>query len=156
MPAFVVLTSGFGQDQPLLSRYWGSGFLPSNHQGVEFRSQGEPILFVSNPKGIDDKVRRRLLDSVRDLNQLKLDSVVRHRNDCPEPDFKTDSKVELFPGPRSQNARQMPRILARKRSAMFIHFIGDPAAARHRTNIKYRSTATQANSTPKPRLTNRS
>jgi hypothetical protein len=75
LPAFVVLTSGFGQDQPLLSRYWGSGFLPSNHQGVEFRSQGEPILFVSNPKGIDDKVRRRLLDSVRDLNQLKLDSV---------------------------------------------------------------------------------
>ena len=75
LPAFVVLTSGFGQDQPLLSRYWGSGFLPSNHQGVEFRSQGEPILFVSNPKGIDDKVRRRLLDSMRDLNQLKLDAV---------------------------------------------------------------------------------
>ncbi|HTG43369.1 MAG TPA: DUF1501 domain-containing protein [Verrucomicrobiae bacterium] len=75
LPAFVVLTSGFGQDQPLLSRYWASGFLPSNHQGVEFRSQGEPILFVSNPKGIDDKVRRRLLDSVRDLNQLKLDAV---------------------------------------------------------------------------------
>ena len=75
LPAFVVLTSGFGQDQPLLSRYWGSGFLPSNHQGVEFRSQGEPILFVSNPKGIDDKVRRRLLDGVRDLNQLKLEAV---------------------------------------------------------------------------------
>ena len=71
----MVLTSGFGQDQPLLSRYWGSGFLPSNHQGVEFRSQGEPILFVSNPKGMDDKVRRRLLDSVRDLNQLKLDAM---------------------------------------------------------------------------------
>jgi hypothetical protein len=75
LPAFVVLTSGFGQDQPLLTRYWGSGFLPSNHQGVEFRSQGEPILFVSNPKGIDDKVRRRLLDGIRDLNQLKFDSV---------------------------------------------------------------------------------
>jgi|JI9StandDraft_2_1071091.scaffolds.fasta_scaffold41862_2 uncharacterized protein (DUF1501 family) len=75
LPAFVVLTSGFGQDQPLLSRYWGSGFLPSNHQGVEFRSQGEPILFVSNPKGIDSKIRRRLLDGMRDLNQLKLDAV---------------------------------------------------------------------------------
>ena len=75
LPAFVVLTSGFGQDQPLLSRYWGNGFLPSNHQGVEFRSQGEPILFVSNPKGIDEKVRRRLLDGMRDLNQLKLDAV---------------------------------------------------------------------------------
>ncbi len=75
LPAFVVLTSGFGQDQPLLSRYWGNGFLPSNHQGVEFRSQGEPILFVSNPKGMNDKVRRRLLDGVRDLNHLKLEAV---------------------------------------------------------------------------------
>ena len=75
LPAFVVLSSGFGQDQPLLSRYWGSGFLPSNHQGVEFRSQGEPILYVSNPKGMDDKVRRRLLDGVHQLNQLKLDAL---------------------------------------------------------------------------------
>jgi hypothetical protein len=38
LPAFVVLSSGHGQDQPLLSRYWGSGFLPTSHQGVEFRS----------------------------------------------------------------------------------------------------------------------
>ena len=75
LPAFVVLTSGHGQDQPLLTRYWGSGFLPSNHQGVEFRSQGEPILFVSNPKGMNDAVRRRLLDGVRDLNQLEWDAV---------------------------------------------------------------------------------
>jgi hypothetical protein len=75
LPAFVVLTSGFGQDQPLLSRYWGSGFLPTNHQGVEFRSQGEPILFVSNPKGMDSKVRRRLLTGVRELNQLEFDAV---------------------------------------------------------------------------------
>lgn len=75
LPAFVVLTSGYGQDQPLLSRYWGSGFLPSNHQGVEFRSQGEPILFVSNPKGISSGIRRRLLDGMRDLNQLKHDAV---------------------------------------------------------------------------------
>lgn len=74
LPAFVVLASGFGQDQPLLTRYWGSGFLPSNHQGVEFRSQGEPILFVSNPKGVSDKVRRRILDGVRDLNQMKLEA----------------------------------------------------------------------------------
>lgn len=75
LPAFVVLTSGYGQDQPLLSRYWGSGFLPSNHQGVEFRSQGEPILFVSNPKGIDEHARRRLLDGIRDLNQVRLAQV---------------------------------------------------------------------------------
>jgi hypothetical protein len=75
LPAFVVLTSGYGQDQPLLSRYWGSGFLPSNHQGVEFRSHGEPILFVSNPKGIDARARRRLLDGMRDMNALRLEAV---------------------------------------------------------------------------------
>ncbi|MCA9445664.1 MAG: DUF1501 domain-containing protein [Candidatus Omnitrophica bacterium] len=71
LPAFVVLTSGGGQGQPLLSRYWGSGFLPSSHQGVEFRSSGEPILFVSNPEGMDSEMRRTVLDGVRDLNQLK-------------------------------------------------------------------------------------
>ena len=75
LPAFVVLTSGYGQDQPLLSRYLGSGFLPSNHQGVEFRSHGEPILFVSNPKGIDARARRRLLDGMRDMNALRLEAV---------------------------------------------------------------------------------
>ena len=75
LPAFVVLASGFGNDQPLLSRYWGSGFLPTGHQGVEFRSGGEPVLFVNNPEGISPQVRRRLLDGVRDLNQIKLEAV---------------------------------------------------------------------------------
>jgi Protein of unknown function (DUF1501) len=75
LPAFVVLASGFGQDQPLLSRYWGSGFLPTSHQGVEFRSGGEPILFVNNPEGISPQIRRRLLDGVREMNELKLGAV---------------------------------------------------------------------------------
>jgi hypothetical protein len=75
LPAFVVLASGFGQDQPLLTRYWGSGFLPSSHQGVEFRSSGEPILFVNNPDGINSQVRRRLLDGIRDINSMRLDTV---------------------------------------------------------------------------------
>ena len=87
LPAFVVLTSGAGQDQPLLSRYWGSGFLPSNHQGVEFRSKGEPILFVSNPPGINDKVRRRLLDGVREMNQLKM-------KEAADPEIST--RIEAF------------------------------------------------------------
>ena len=75
LPAFVVLSSGHGQDQPLLSRYWGSGFLPTSHQGVEFRSGGEPILFVNNPAGISPGIRRQLLDAGRALNELKLESV---------------------------------------------------------------------------------
>ncbi|KAB2674707.1 MAG: DUF1501 domain-containing protein [Verrucomicrobia bacterium] len=75
LPAFVVLASGFGQDQPLLSRYWGSGFLPTNHQGVEFRSGGEPILFVNNPEGITPAIRRRLLDGAREMNSRHLDAI---------------------------------------------------------------------------------
>mgnify|MGYP000206216568 CR=1 FL=1 len=69
LPAFVVLASGQGQDQPLLTRYWGSGFLPTNHQGVEFRSGAEPILFVNNPQGISPEIRRRLIDGTREINR---------------------------------------------------------------------------------------
>ncbi len=75
LPAFVVLASGFGQDQPLLTRYWGSGFLPSSHQGVEFRSSGEPILFVNNPEGITPQIRRRLLDGMKDINGLRQEAI---------------------------------------------------------------------------------
>ena len=75
LPAFVVLASGQGQDQPLLTRYWGSGFLPTNHQGVEFRSGAEPILFVNNPQGISPEIRRRLIDSTREINREHLQAV---------------------------------------------------------------------------------
>jgi hypothetical protein len=75
LPAFVVLASGQGQDQPLLTRYWGSGFLPTNHQGVEFRSGAEPILFVNNPQGISPEIRRRLIDGTREINREHLQAV---------------------------------------------------------------------------------
>ena len=71
LPAFVVLLSG-GGGQPLQARYWGNGFLPGNYQGVQFRSQGDPVLYVSNPKGISAQTRRQLLDSMQSLNRLQL------------------------------------------------------------------------------------
>lgn len=74
LPAFVVLTSGIGT-QPLQTRYWGSGFLPSVHQGVQFRSQGDPVLFVGNPKGMEAAVRRETIDAVNMLNQWHYESV---------------------------------------------------------------------------------
>jgi hypothetical protein len=73
LPAFVVLISqGSGNkgDQPLYDRLWGSGFLPSKYQGVKFRSTGDPVLFLSNPEGIDTKLRREMLDDVAALNRL--------------------------------------------------------------------------------------
>ncbi len=75
LPAFVVLVSGTGTGQNLHTRYWGSGFLPTVHQGVQFRSKGDPVLFVSNPPGMSPPVRRRILDGVREVNQRKLDLV---------------------------------------------------------------------------------
>ena len=74
LPSYIVLTSGYN-GQPLLSRYWGSGFLPSSHQGVEFRSTGDPVLFISNPPGINPKTRRRILDGLHDLNQHRLGKI---------------------------------------------------------------------------------
>ena len=74
LPEYVVLLSG-GGGQPLLSRYWGNGFLPSKYQGVSLRSTGDPVLFVSNPEGIDPASRRQLLDGLKELNQIRLDTV---------------------------------------------------------------------------------
>ena len=70
LPAFVVLLSGGGQ--PVPSRYWHNGFLPSTHQGVKFQSSGDPVLFLSNPKGMSKENRRKTIDRISALNQLKL------------------------------------------------------------------------------------
>jgi hypothetical protein len=70
LPAFVVLVSG-GGGQPLQARYWGNGFLPGNYQGVQFRSQGDPVLYVSNPKGVNPEMRRDLIDSMQALNRME-------------------------------------------------------------------------------------
>jgi hypothetical protein len=76
LPAFVVLisqASGLNIDQPLFSRLWGSGFLPSSHQGVMFRSGGDPVLYLSDPPGIGKDTRRRMLDGLAKLNQMRAD-----------------------------------------------------------------------------------
>jgi hypothetical protein len=71
MPAFVVLISG-QTGQNLHTRYWESGFLPTVHQGVQFRATGDPVLFLSNPQGMSGGIRRKILDGIRDLNAAKL------------------------------------------------------------------------------------
>jgi hypothetical protein len=69
LPAFVVLITPGKVDQPLYARLWGSGFLPSQHQGVQFRSGKEPVLYLQNPAGVTPESRRALLDRLRDLQQ---------------------------------------------------------------------------------------
>jgi hypothetical protein len=59
-------------DLPAYDRLWGSGFLPTAYQGVKFRSDGDPVLYLSNPPGVDAKVRRSMLDDIRQLNEINL------------------------------------------------------------------------------------
>jgi len=73
LPAFVVMIShGTGSDsnQGLLDRLWGSGFLPSSHQGVKFRSGADPVLYLNDPAGVGRPLRRRMLDGLAKLNAI--------------------------------------------------------------------------------------
>ena len=73
LPGFVVLTSG-GKTPDAGKSVWGSGFLPSVYQGVQCRSPGDPVLFLSDPPGMDRTGRRETLDALSRLNQLQADT----------------------------------------------------------------------------------
>lgn len=72
LPAFIAMISvaKSGGDQPLYDRLWGNGFLPSRYQGVKFHNGADPVLFLSNPEGMNKEVRRRFLDDLSALNQI--------------------------------------------------------------------------------------
>jgi hypothetical protein len=85
LPAFVVLLSqahAINTDQPLFSRLWASGFLPSAYQGVRFRAGAEPVLYLENPPGINATTRRQMLDAVSALNGIA-------RNAYGDPEIET-------------------------------------------------------------------
>jgi len=86
LPDFVVMPSAFWSGrvnvQALYARLWGSGFLPSRHQGTSFQATGDPVLFLSNPKGINSAVRRRMLDSLAELNG-------KHHAEIGDPEIQT-------------------------------------------------------------------
>src|SRR5687767_7948329 len=75
LPAFVVLISKDRIDQPLYARLWGNGFLPSIHQGVQFRSGGDPVLYLKNPEGVSQQSRRKMLDRLAELHAIKFDDL---------------------------------------------------------------------------------
>ena len=73
LPTFVVMTSATKTDgQPLYKRLWGSGFLPSRHQGVRLRGTGAPVLYLDNPPGVSRTTRRQIIDDVNAMNRLRL------------------------------------------------------------------------------------
>src|SRR5213594_1253478 len=77
LPGFVVLTSQGrgGQMQPIASRQWHSGFLPSRFQGVHFQSKGDPVYYIENPPGVTSKQERDVIDAVQSLNRMHNDVV---------------------------------------------------------------------------------
>jgi Protein of unknown function (DUF1501) len=72
LPAFVVFTTG-RKGPSAGNACWGSGFLPTVHQGVQFRSSGDPVLYLSNPRGVDEGLQRATLDTIARLNRMRLD-----------------------------------------------------------------------------------
>src|SRR5688500_18540506 len=75
LPGFVVLISKDRIDQPLYARLWGNGFLPSVHQGVQFRAGKDPVLYLKNPDGISEQSRRKMLDRLAELHALQFQDV---------------------------------------------------------------------------------
>ena len=73
LPAFVVLITPGQGDQPLYSRLWGSGFLDSRYQGVQFRAGKDPVLYLTNPEGVSHHGRRQMLDTLNELNRLQFE-----------------------------------------------------------------------------------
>jgi Protein of unknown function (DUF1501) len=76
LPAFVVLISkNATSDQPLYARLWGNGFLPSVHQGVQFRAGKDPVLYLNNPPGLTRESRRKMLDGLAELHRLQFEDL---------------------------------------------------------------------------------
>ncbi|MFM7296236.1 MAG: DUF1501 domain-containing protein, partial [Planctomycetota bacterium] len=98
LPAFVVLVSkDASRDQPLYARLWGAGFLPSEHQGVQFRAGKEPVLFLGNPEGVGRDARRAMLDALarmgRDASMRERDPEIEARIAQAELAFRMQASV---------------------------------------------------------------
>jgi hypothetical protein len=101
LPVFCVLVSKDKGGQPLYARLWGSGFLPSEHQGVQFRAGRDAVLYLGNPPGISATARRATLDRLRELHQLQyertLDPAVEARIAQYEMAFRMQTSVPEVP-----------------------------------------------------------
>ena len=97
LPSFVVMVTKDKHGQPLVSRLWGSGFLPSRHQGVRFRSGKDPVLYLNNPSGIDSDSRRKAVEALNELHRLDLeesaDKHVAARIDQYELAYRMQSSI---------------------------------------------------------------
>jgi hypothetical protein len=143
LPAFIVLVSkDASKDQPLYARLWGNGFLPSEHQGVQFRSGKDPVLFLNNPEGYDGADRKEMLDYLSKLNALQNDTwgdpeidariaqyemAFKMQTSVPEVmDLKDESEetFELYgPGSKDKGTFAANCLLARKLLEKDVRFV---------------------------------
>ena len=97
LPAFVVMVTKGKGGQPLVSRLWGSGFLASKYQGVRFRADRDPVLYLNNPDGVDRTIRRKMLDRLRELHKAQLeknaDPLIENRIQQYELAFRMQSSI---------------------------------------------------------------
>jgi len=168
LPAFVVLLSqaqALNTDQPLFSRLWGSGFLPSSYQGVRFRAGAAPVLYLEDPPGVRKTSRRQMLDAVAKLDAMKFAAYgdpeietriaqyeMAYRMQTSVPDLmdvskETDATFEMYgpdsrkPGTYAANclmARRARRGAARAGSSPRTSRARAPAARRRRTSARFR------------------
>lgn len=140
LPAFVVFSTGSKGPSGGASN-WGAGFLPSVHQGVMFRSVGDPVLYLSNPKGVDDKIQHDTLDSIKRLNQQRLDVVgdpeiatrinsyeLAHRMQLAAPELMDISKesketLEMYGAEPGKGTYANACLLARRLAEKGVRFI---------------------------------
>jgi hypothetical protein len=143
LPSFIVLVSkNAPQDQPLYARLWGNGFLPTRHQGVQFRSGKDPVLFLNNPEGYDGADRKEMLDYLGKLNRLQnepfgdpeidnriaqYEMAFRMQTSVPDVVDMSDETDEVFdlygPGSRDAGTYAANCILARKLLEKDVKFV---------------------------------
>jgi len=143
LPSFIVLVSkNAPKDQPLYARLWGNGFLPSEHQGVQFGSGKDPVLFLNNPEGYDGEDRKEMLDYLSKLNQFQngnwgdpevdariaqYEMAYRMQTSVPEVMDTTNEPEEVFNlyGPDSKDKGSFASncILARKLLEKDVRFV---------------------------------
>jgi hypothetical protein len=145
LPAFVVLLSqaqALNTDQPLFSRLWGSGFLPSSYQGVRFRAGAAPVLYLEDPPGVDKTSRRQMLDAVAKLDAMKFAAYgdpeietriaqyeMAYRMQTSVPDLmdlskETDATFEMYgPDSRKPGTYAANCLLARRLAERNVRFI---------------------------------
>jgi len=172
LPAFIVLISqaeAINADQPLFSRLWSSGFLPSSYQGVRFRSGSDPVLYLQDPPGINKTSRRQMLDAVSKLNNIAGEDYgdpevatriaqyeMAYRMQTSVPDLmdlskESDATFEMY-GPDSRKAGTYAAncLLARRLAERGVRFIQLYHRGWDQHNDLPRDLALQCNGTDQP------